>query len=74
LVCQAPGFSLLSPWEIYTLGADIDRRREEMDKKREGGMAIEGEFPLLEMFRLLMYSLESSDSWCVFLLCFLLFL
>jgi len=56
------------------LRADVDRRIRGMDKEREGENAIEGGFPLLEILRLRMYSLESSESLCVFLLCFLLLL
>ena len=39
--------------------------------KEKGGMTIERGFPLLEMLRIWMYLLESSESRCVFLLCFL---
>jgi len=43
-------------------------------KEEKGRMAKERRFLLLEMLKLWMYSLESSESRCVFLLCFLLLL
>ena len=64
---------------LYTLGADVDRRRERMIKEKKGIMDIEREFPLfpVEIMRLRIYSLESSESRCAsvsFFLCFLLLL
>jgi len=56
---------------------DGDKRRKEEDgwiKEENGIMDIERGFPLFEILRLRMYSLESSESRCVFLLFFLLFL
>ena len=43
-------------------------------KEEKGIMDIERGFPLFEILKLRMYSLEISKSRCVFLLCFLLFL
>jgi len=40
----------------------------------DGRMVKERGFPLLEMLRLYVYSIESSKSQCVLLICFLLFL
>jgi len=37
-------------------------------KEEKGRMTIEGGFSLLEMFRLWLYSIENSESRCVFLL------
>ena len=57
--------------------ADVDRRRERMIKEKKGIMDIEREFPLFEILRLRIYSLESSESRCAsvsFFLCFLLLL
>jgi len=34
---------------LYTLRVDVDRRRRGIDKGREGGIAIERGFPLLEI-------------------------
>jgi len=55
LVCLAPNNGgLVSHYHerLYTLGVDVDRRRSGMDKGKEGRMAKEGWFPLLEMLRL----------------------
>ena len=43
-------------------------------KEEKRIMDIERRFLLFEILRLKMYSLESSESWCIFLICFLLFL
>jgi len=43
-------------------------------KEEKGIMDIERRFPLFEILKLWMYSLESFESRCVFLLCFLLLL
>jgi len=78
LACQAPNNGWLASHcheRLYTLGVDGDRRRKRMDNGGEKGrMTKEREFPLLEMLRPWVYSIESSESRCIFLVCFLLFL
>jgi len=50
------------------------KKEEGWIEEEKGIMDIERGFPLFKMLRLWMYSLESSKSQCVFLLCFLLLL